>query len=78
MKYAKLKRQEENCKLLKIFLSDSNVRLAKSFKTAAKPLLKKYPSLSKDLHTLETELINILNLERHWEIIFIRSDLNFQ
>ncbi len=33
------------------------VRITKSFKTAAKPLLKKYPSLSKDLLALETELI---------------------
>ena len=33
------------------------VRIAKNFKTAAKPLLKKYPSLSKDLHTLELELL---------------------
>lgn len=32
------------------------VRITKSFKAAAKPLLKKYPSLSKDLLTLETEL----------------------
>lgn len=34
------------------------VRITKSFKIAAKPLLKKYPSLSKDLIILETELIN--------------------
>ncbi len=33
------------------------VRITKSFKTAAKPLLKKYPSLSKDLLALEIELI---------------------
>ena len=33
------------------------VRIAKSFKAAAKPLLKKYPSLSKDLLVLETQLI---------------------
>lgn len=33
------------------------VRIAKSFKTAAKPLLKKYPSLSKDLLALEVELL---------------------
>ena len=32
------------------------VRITKSFKVAAKPLLKKYPSLSKDLIALETEL----------------------
>lgn len=34
------------------------VRITKSFKTAAKPLLKKYPSLSRDLLALETELTN--------------------
>lgn len=34
------------------------VQIAESFKTAAKPLLKKYPSLSKDLLALETELIS--------------------
>jgi mRNA-degrading endonuclease RelE of RelBE toxin-antitoxin system len=34
------------------------VRITKGFKTAAKPLLKKYPSLSKDLLALETELIS--------------------
>ncbi|MDQ6756046.1 MAG: hypothetical protein M3004_03840 [Bacteroidota bacterium] len=34
------------------------VRITKSFRTAAKPLLKKYPSLFKDLIILETELIN--------------------
>ncbi len=33
------------------------VRITKSFRTAAKPLLKKYPSLSEDLLTLEAELI---------------------
>jgi mRNA-degrading endonuclease RelE of RelBE toxin-antitoxin system len=33
------------------------VRITKSFKTAVKPLLKKYPSLSKDLLVLESELI---------------------
>ena len=32
------------------------VRITKSFKAAVKPLLKKYPSLSKDLLKLETEL----------------------
>jgi hypothetical protein len=32
------------------------VSITKSFKTAAKPLLKKYPSLSKDLLELENEL----------------------
>ncbi|HUC82397.1 MAG TPA: hypothetical protein VMR70_15940 [Flavisolibacter sp.] len=32
------------------------VRVSKSFKTAAKPLLKKYPSLSNDLLKLEKEL----------------------
>ena len=34
------------------------VRITKSFRTAVKPLLKKYPSLSKDLLGLETELKN--------------------
>lgn len=34
------------------------VNITKSFKTAAKPLLKKYHSLSKDLLILEKELIN--------------------
>ena len=34
------------------------VRISKSFKTAAKPLLKKYPSLSKDLLAFEAELVN--------------------
>ena len=34
------------------------VRITKSFKAAAKPLLKKYQSLSKDLSLLEKELIN--------------------
>ncbi len=34
------------------------VRLTNSFKNAAKPLIKKYPSLSKDLLILETELIS--------------------
>lgn len=33
------------------------VKITKSFKTAAKPLLKKYQSLSKDLLNLEKELI---------------------
>ncbi len=33
------------------------VRIARSFKIAAKPLLKKYPSLRKDLLKLEGELI---------------------
>jgi mRNA-degrading endonuclease RelE of RelBE toxin-antitoxin system len=33
------------------------VRITKIFKTAIKPLLKKYPSLSKDLSRLETELL---------------------
>ena len=32
------------------------VQLSKSFKTAVKPLLKKYPSLSNDLLRLEAEL----------------------
>ena len=32
------------------------VVVTKSFKTAVKPLLKKYPSLSKDLQKLEVEL----------------------
>ncbi len=34
------------------------VRITKSFKSAAKPLLKKYKSLSKDLVQLEKELIS--------------------
>jgi mRNA-degrading endonuclease RelE of RelBE toxin-antitoxin system len=34
------------------------VNITKSFKTAAKPLLKKYQSLSKDLLNLEKALIN--------------------
>ena len=34
------------------------VQIAKSFRTAAKPLLKKYPSLAKDLLGLEAELIS--------------------
>ena len=33
------------------------VRITKSFKTAAKPLLKKYQSLSKDLLNLEKDLL---------------------
>ncbi len=33
------------------------VRIAQSFKKAVKPLLKKFPSLSKDLLNLENELI---------------------
>ena len=33
-----------------------NVRITKNFKTAVKPLLKKYPSLSKDLIKLEAAL----------------------
>ena len=33
------------------------IRITKSFAKAAKPLLKKYPSLNKDLLQLETELI---------------------
>ena len=33
------------------------VRITKNFKIAAKPLLKKYPSLQKDLLKLEAELI---------------------
>lgn len=33
------------------------VNITKSFKTAAKPLLKKYQSLSKDLLNLEKELV---------------------
>ena len=33
------------------------IKITKSFKTAAKPLLKKYHSLSKDLLALERELI---------------------
>lgn len=34
------------------------VQITRNFRIAAKPLLKKYPSLSKDLLTLEAELIN--------------------
>ncbi len=34
-----------------------NVRITKSFQAAAKPLLKKYPSLANDLLKLEKELI---------------------
>lgn len=34
------------------------VRITKMFKIAAKPLIKKYPSLQKDLLKLEAELIN--------------------
>jgi hypothetical protein len=34
------------------------VRVARSFKVAAKPLLKKYPSLSNDLLALQKELTN--------------------
>ena len=34
------------------------VRVTKNFKTALKPLLKKYPSLKNDLLKLEKELIN--------------------
>ena len=34
------------------------VNITKSFKTAAKPLLKKYQSLSKDLMNLEKTLVN--------------------
>ena len=33
------------------------VRIAKSFQKNVKPLLKKYPSLSKDLAGLEKELL---------------------
>jgi len=33
------------------------IRITRSFKAEAKPLLKKYPSLSKDLLNLEKELI---------------------
>jgi hypothetical protein len=33
------------------------VRISKSFKIAAKPLLKKFPSLQKDLSKLEAQLI---------------------
>jgi len=35
-----------------------SVQITKNFKIAAKPLLKKYPSLSKDLLNLEIELKN--------------------
>jgi mRNA-degrading endonuclease RelE of RelBE toxin-antitoxin system len=38
------------------------VRITKSFKVAVKPLLKKYPSLSKDLFGLEKELMKIPRL----------------
>jgi mRNA-degrading endonuclease RelE of RelBE toxin-antitoxin system len=34
------------------------VQITKNFKNTAKPLLKKYPSLQKDLLRLEAELIN--------------------
>ena len=34
-----------------------SVRITKSFKTAVKPLLKKYPSLKNDLLRLEKELL---------------------
>ena len=34
------------------------VQVTKNFKNTAKPLLKKYPSLQKDLLRLEAELIN--------------------
>jgi len=34
-----------------------SVRVTKNFKLAAKPLLKKYPSLQKDLLNLESELL---------------------
>ncbi|MDP2336464.1 MAG: addiction module toxin RelE [Bacteroidota bacterium] len=34
------------------------VRISKSFKRQAKPLLKKYPSLKQDLSQLEQDLIN--------------------
>jgi hypothetical protein len=34
------------------------VRVAKSFKKAVKPLLKRYPSLKNDLLALEKELVN--------------------
>lgn len=34
------------------------VKITRSFKTAAKPLLKKYHSLAQDLQLLEKELIN--------------------
>ncbi|MEX8548927.1 MAG: hypothetical protein V5804_15120 [Mucilaginibacter sp.] len=35
----------------------TSVRIAKSFKKAIKPLLKKYPSLTNDLLALENEII---------------------
>ena len=38
------------------------VKVTKSFKTSAKPLLKKYQSLSKDLLALEKELFMTPNL----------------
>ena len=34
------------------------VRVSKSFKVAVKPLLKRYPSLQKDLLALEAELVS--------------------
>ena len=40
------------------------VRITKNFKTAAKPLLKKYPSLHNDLLQLEAELISNPSLGR--------------
>lgn len=36
---------------------DIELRITKGFKKEAKPLLKKYPSLGKDLRILENELI---------------------
>lgn len=42
---------------LKDFLRESHSKITRSFTIAAKPLLKKYHSLSKDLLKLEKELI---------------------
>jgi mRNA-degrading endonuclease RelE of RelBE toxin-antitoxin system len=41
------------------------VKITKTFKVAAKPLLKKYRSLPKDLLNLEKELIKIPRLGTH-------------
>jgi mRNA-degrading endonuclease RelE of RelBE toxin-antitoxin system len=41
------------------------VRITKNFKNAVKPLLRKYPSLQKDLLNLEKELISNPKLGSH-------------
>jgi len=53
------------------------VQITKNFKNTAKPLLKKYPSLQKDLLRLEAELINNPILEHHLVIMLIKSGLKF-